>query len=215
MHKLRYETIPVTPVGQNARIIWPEGEFEAVFVDPGGDAPLLIDRMKALALKPVAIWLTHPHFDHCGAVAPLMRKYEIPLYGHIDGKVFRTNIVNRVGSFGFNPDEFENCPEPTNPTDESTKLALGTLDFRVIYAPGHCPGHLCFYQPDNGVLLSGDTLMAGSIGRTDMPGGDHDLLIKNIKEKLLVLPDETLVLSGHGPETTIGQEKRTNPFVGG
>jgi glyoxylase-like metal-dependent hydrolase (beta-lactamase superfamily II) len=210
---LRIERVPVSPIEQNCRILYTDGGREAIVIDPGGDADKVLATLDRIGRDPAAIWLTHSHLDHCGGVAPFLAQRPVPLYGHPNDQRWRESVEVAAASFGMPPGVFFNCPEPTDELLGGEVLALDGLEFQVLVTPGHCPGHVAFYQPDNNVVFSGDCLFKGSIGRTDFPGCDHALLLKSIREVLYALPDETRVLSGHGPETQIGIEKRTNPFV--
>jgi hydroxyacylglutathione hydrolase len=212
---LQIHTEPVTPFDQNARILSCSESKEAVVIDPGGDADIIISAIKDQGLTCKAVWLTHSHLDHCGAVAPILKEFQVPLYGHPFEKDLRQAVLTIVGLYGLPPYGWENCPEPTTYITGGEELVLGKLKAKVLFTPGHSPGHLSFHFEDQKVVVSGDALFAGSIGRTDLPGGDHDTLIKSIEEKLLTLPDDTRVLSGHGEDTTIGAERKSNPFLSG
>jgi hydroxyacylglutathione hydrolase len=212
---LEIKTLPVTELQQNCRILWKQGTTQALVVDPGGDAPLISSFLKSQGLVCEQIWLTHSHFDHCGGVARLMSEGVKILYGHIIEREFRQRVEDILTLYGISSKDMKNSPEPTHYIKGGETLEFQSVEFKVLFTPGHSPGHLCFYAPSENVLLAGDTLFNGSIGRTDLPGGDYKTLINSIVEKILILPDDTKVLSGHGPDTTIGHERKNNPFLTG
>ncbi|MFM1848090.1 MAG: hypothetical protein RL417_1564 [Pseudomonadota bacterium] len=212
---LEIVTCPVTPFMQNARILFEKGGATAVVIDPGGDVEILLRELAARKLRCAEIWLTHSHLDHCGGVRRLKEITGATLLGHPAEAMMRSRVVDIAAMYGLPGSDLENCPEPERMIEGGEGLTLGSESFEVLFTPGHSPGHLCFYNRSNGVLLAGDTLFQGSIGRTDLPGGDLDVLMDSIKGVLLKLPPETRVLPGHGPETTIGEESRSNPFIVG
>ena len=207
------KTLVVTPIQQNCRVLSVEGSPRCIVVDPGGDAERIQSYLEKQNLTIAEIWLTHSHLDHCGGVKLLKQKYGCNLLGHEDEKIFRGRVEESSAMFGIEPGIMLNCPEPDKFLSGGEILHFEGLDFEVLFTPGHSPGHLCFYQKDCGILFAGDTLFSGSIGRTDLPAGNHQQLINSIKRKILVLPDETKVMSGHGPDTTVGNEKKFNPFL--
>lgn len=213
MGELKIECLEVTPFMQNCRILWEQGNKSAVVVDPGGESERILGFMKRANLKCEQVWLTHSHLDHCGGVSKIVSATGAMLLGHKREKDFRKNVESISSMYGVPAGHFENSPEPTRYIDEKDLLSVGEYSFRVIFTPGHSPGHLCFYEETNEVLLAGDTIFKGSIGRTDLPGCNHEDLMKSIFEKLFLLPDSTKVLSGHGPDTTLAKEKATNPFL--
>ena len=207
--------VVVTPFMQNARVVYDSDSRHATIVDPGGDVPLIIEAITKNKLRPVAIWLTHSHLDHCGGVLGLIDKYAIPLYAHANERLMRSSVRALASMYGVPSGILDDCPEPEIYLEGGQEISVGPYIFRVLFTPGHSPGHLCFYNKESGILLAGDTLFSGSIGRTDLPGGDHQVLLTTLHETICVLPSETKVLSGHGPDTTIGHELRTNPFLVG
>lgn len=210
---LEIVTVPVTVFAQNARIVFDSATLEAVIVDPGGDADALIGELARRNLTLKAIWLTHSHLDHCAGVAPVLRARPVPLLGHQDEALMRAQTQRIAAMYGLPADEWPNCPEPSMFLRGGETVAIGGHAAEVLFVPGHSPGHIAFYFETEGILLSGDCLFQGSIGRTDLPGGNHKQLLASIRDSILVLPDETRVLSGHGPDTTVGFERESNPFL--
>jgi glyoxylase-like metal-dependent hydrolase (beta-lactamase superfamily II) len=161
-------------------------------------------------LKPRGIINTHAHIDHIFGVQALMDKYDIPFALHPLESPVLAGARGSAMLFGFT---FGNIPQPTLSIKEGQPLQLGSDQLEVRLAPGHSPGSVVFYYPEGGWAIGGDVLFAGSIGRTDLPGGNHDQLLHSIRTQLFTLPEETVVYPGHGPETTVGEEKRSNPFL--
>ena len=194
-------------------VTWDDEGFCAV-IDPGCCDAAELEQITGFIekhnLKPVCIMLTHGHFDHIYGVSALAQKYDIPAYAHINEKFTIENTnpqICRLYDLSL-PAEFA-----MTPVLEGEVIEVGDLRFEVIETPGHSQGGLCFYEKTEGVLFSGDTLFAGAIGRTDQPGGDYDLLMKSIFEKLMILDGSVTVIPGHGPETSIATERMTNPFL--
>jgi hydroxyacylglutathione hydrolase len=232
---LHIYTIPVTPFSQNARIFFETEQQSAVVVDPGGDVDLLLERLRKLEFESLQILLTHAHIDHAGGVSECLRKIkaefniDASLIAHSD-PILRGTIQRQAKLYGLSAEEYQNAPEPEIVLGEGDEFTIGAVKAKVNWVPGHAPDHITLYfdvpefvlhEDEEAelvkapVLLAGDTLFAGSIGRTDLPGGSMPVLLKNIREKLFVLPEDTVVLCGHGPATTIGEEKRFNPFLQG
>jgi hydroxyacylglutathione hydrolase len=205
--------VAVTPFAQNARIVWAHGTTNAIVVDPGGDVDRIVAALKERGLTCAEIWLTHSHLDHCGGVKPLIAATGARLIGHPAESLMRSRVRDIAAMYGLPPGELEDCPEPDRFVSGGEIVAVGEETFEVLFTPGHSPGHVCFYNQANGIVIAGDTLFEGSIGRTDLPGGDFEVLMRSIKEVLYRLPPDTAVLPGHGEDTTIGREMRTNPFV--
>ena len=210
---IHVERFIVNPLQENSFVISDE-TGECIFVDPGFFYQEEQEEIKQYIsdnhLKPVKIANTHCHFDHIMGVEFVRNEYGIPFTAHSDDAFWIDKVTEQGHMFGFEV-------EPVKPVDfflrESEKVKFGNSVFEIIHVPGHSPGHVVFYNSENRVLMAGDVLFYGSIGRTDFQGGSYEALISNIKNKLFKLPDETKVYSGHGPETTIGFEKRTNPFL--
>ena len=205
--------LPVTSFQQNCRIVSAAGDSAALVIDPGGDANHIVQALEKADLELTEIWLTHSHLDHCGGVSELLEHRKVPLTGHSIESDFRSRVEDICRMYGVPSGEMSNCPEPDRFVEGGETLTFGSLEFQVLFTPGHSPGHVCFYHQRSGNLFAGDTVFAGSIGRSDLPGGDHATLLRSIREVILTLPDDTNVLPGHGPDTTVGVERQSNPFL--
>ncbi len=210
---LKSETILVTPFYQNCRVLFTVDGAEAIVIDPGGDAEKILEFLQSRSLTCKEIWLTHSHLDHCGGVLELKEATAAKLLASPLGREMRSMVEKLCAMYGIEPGEMQNCPEPDRTLKEGEILSFAGVDFLVLETPGHSPDHLCFYAKSEKLLFGGDCLFAGSIGRTDLPGGNHRQLIDSIRTKLLTLPGDTKVLSGHGPDTTISAESGSNPFL--
>jgi hydroxyacylglutathione hydrolase len=205
----RYLTVGV--VQENTWIARRDGAETAILVDPGDEPEKIQAALDDLGVKTVeAILLTHTHFDHVGAVAPMAKATGAPVYCPKLEVPVLADIMAWVPWPGIGPFESYDADETL---EGGEKLELAGLDIDVIFTPGHSPGHVTYSIPSEGVILSGDVLFQGSIGRTDLPGGDHQRLLRSIGELLEKLPDETAVLPGHMAPTTLGAERATNPFL--
>lgn len=203
-----FKVLPVGPMGANCYIIGCEETKKAAIVDPGGDAPKIIREVEALGLTPEAIVLTHGHIDHIFSVDEVRDKIKAKVYIHEDDAEMLTDSKKNLSFFMGQQVGFRAADETLVDNEE---LPLGNLTLKIIHTPGHTPGGICI-QVEN-YLITGDTLFAGSVGRSDFPGGSHEVLISSIKEKLLTLPDNLKVYPGHGPSSTLAGEKRSNPFL--
>jgi hydroxyacylglutathione hydrolase len=211
MSKAKALIIPVTPFQQNCTLLWCEATKRAVVIDPGGDLPDIARAIAQAGVTVEKIWLTHGHIDHVGGAAELKAKLNVPIEGpHRNDLFLLENVVESARMFGIS--NAANVT-PDRWLDEGDQVEIGELTFDILHCPGHSPGSVAFINADQHLAIVGDVLFAGSIGRTDLPGGSHQQLLKSIRDKLLPLEDNVTVLSGHGPVTTIGRERATNPFI--
>lgn len=193
---------------ENCYIVADPGNGEAAIVDPGEDVHLFRARLRHEGWTLRAIWLTHAHLDHVAGVAALKEGSDVPIFLHPSDRPLYDRLPLQAAQFGL---DVAVPPPPDRDLTDGGSVTVGACTFRVIHTPGHTPGGVCLLG--HGLAFVGDTLFAGSIGRTDLPGGDLKALLASIHERLLRLPDDTVVHSGHGPTTTIGAEKKDNPFV--
>ena len=206
---LQIDTLPLGALQANCYLLTASEGQAAIAIDPGGEISPLLRALRRRERKLTHILLTHAHFDHIGGVAALVEATGAVLALH-PGDV---PLLRRRGGaldWGF---DLEPIPEPGLLLQEGQVLDLEAAHLKVLWVPGHTPGHVAFYSAQAHSVFTGDALFQGSIGRTDLPGGDYDQLIRSIRESLLTLPDDTVVYPGHGPSTTIGEEKQFNPFL--
>jgi hydroxyacylglutathione hydrolase len=203
-------TFTVGPVQENCHIARGDGSDQAIVIDPGDEAPRLLEALEALELNVAAILLTHTHFDHVGAVAPLARATGADVWcPEIEVPVL-ADIMRFVPWPGFGP--FDSY-DADHTVAGGEQLELAGFEIDVLFTPGHSPGHVTYSIPAEQAIFSGDVLFQGSIGRTDLPGGDHATLMRSLATLVEALPDETVVYPGHMGNTTIGRERATNPFL--
>jgi hydroxyacylglutathione hydrolase len=207
--KFQILTLPLGPIQTNCFVVGDEATTDAVVIDPGGEAPRVLAALAQRQWQPKYVLLTHAHFDHLGAVADLVEATGAPLAIHpLDVPLMRQLGGAREFGFAVRP-----CPEPNVLLQERQVLEVGRMRFKVLSVPGHTVGHVAFYEAQAKAVFSGDVLFRDGIGRTDLPGGDYDTLMRSIHEVLFALPDDTAVYPGHGPATTIGAERAGNPFL--
>jgi len=211
MPELKAAIVPVTPFEQNCTLIWDDETKIAAVVDPGGDVERIVAVVEEFNLKVEKIILTHGHIDHAGGAAELKEKLGVDIVGPqredrflLDGLAEQGRAYGLDGARDVTPDRW---------LEEGDTVGVGAISFNVLHCPGHTPGHIVLVQPEAKVALVGDVLFAGSIGRTDFPRGDHAALIASIREKLFPLGDDVAFICGHGPASTIGHERRNNPFL--
>ena len=203
--------IPNGMFAENCYLLIDEASRSCAIVDPGEEAGLILHKVKAAGATPVGIWLTHAHLDHVLGVPEVAAATGVPIWMHPADRPLYDAVPQQAAWFGLPAPP--PLPAPDRPLAHGDVLMLGQERVQVRHAPGHSPGSVCFVVP--GIAIGGDVLFAGSIGRTDLPGGDLDTLMGSIERELLTLPDDTILYSGHGPETTIGRERRSNPFLTG
>jgi hydroxyacylglutathione hydrolase len=206
------EIVPVTPFAQNCAILFDRATKDGVVVDPGGDVPRILAAASRLGVAVAAVWLTHGHLDHAGGAMELKEKLRVPLIGpHEADRPLLGAIENQAQMFGVAGPFRDAVPDRF--LGEGEELVVGRHRFGVLHCPGHAPGHVVFFEHQARFLHAGDVLFRGSIGRTDLWGGDHATLLRSIETKLLPLGDDVSFVCGHGPGGTFGEERRTNPFL--
>lgn len=203
--------IPVTPFQQNCSLLWCTETNKAAIVDPGGENERIETAIAEQGVEVEKIMLTHGHIDHAGGAADLAEKLDVPIEGPHEEDLFWIDKLDEQGvQFGvaggrtFTPDRW---------LDQGDTVSVGNLTFEVRFCPGHTPGHIIFFEPVSRIAFVGDVLFQGSIGRTDFPRGDHDTLLASIRDQLWPLGDDVTFVPGHGPASTLGHERQTNPFV--
>lgn len=210
---LRYHTVPVTPFQQNSSIVWCDETMEGAVIDPGGDLPALIDAARDRGVSLHQILLTHAHIDHAGGTSALARELHLPIVGpHPDDQFWIDGLPEQSRMFGFPPAE---AFAPDRWLADGDTVQVGRCTLQVRHCPGHTPGHVVFHSAEAQRAFVGDVLFAGSIGRTDFPGGDFDTLVASITQRLWPMGDSTVFIPGHGPESSFGHERMHNAFVGG
>ncbi|VXC09583.1 putative metal-binding hydrolase [Bacillus sp. 349Y] len=210
---MEWKQIPLGPLQTNCYVFWNDNKDCLIF-DPGGNGDSLIRWLEKENLNPVAILLTHAHFDHIGAVDDVRDRFGIPVYVHEKEAQWLID-PSLNGSVLFMMEEKISARAADYILTDEQKLVIGSFHLTLFHTPGHSPGSISYYLGDEHVVVAGDTLFLGSIGRSDLPGGNPQQLLASIHDHLLSLPEETIVLPGHGPETSIGHEMDGNPFLNG
>ncbi|WP_188964218.1 MBL fold metallo-hydrolase [Deinococcus aquiradiocola] len=208
---LRVSTLVTGPVQENAVLVWgPEGQ--GFLIDPGDDAGQVLAWVRALEVQVQAILLTHAHFDHIGAVQPVREALSVPVYLHADGLDLYAQGAQSAARWNL---PFVQPDAPEHGIVQGQTFVAGGLTLTARELPGHAPGHVVLLASTGaeGFVVAGDTLFQGSVGRTDLPGGNHDLLLAGIRQELLTLPDDTVVYPGHGGPTSVGRERGSNPYL--
>ncbi|WP_165218507.1 MBL fold metallo-hydrolase [Affinirhizobium pseudoryzae] len=214
MGQLQAGIIPVTPFQQNCTILFDSETKDAVVVDPGGDVARIVEVLGEQGLTVREIWITHGHIDHAGGADELREVTGVPVIGpHEADKPLLDILDTRAAALGFDIPARKLTPDRW--LNEGDVVSLGEHTFEVFHCPGHAPGHVIFFNRDMRFCIMGDVLFNGSIGRTDLPGGNHQQLLDSIRDKVLPLGDDVGFLCGHGPGSRIGDERRSNPFLRG
>jgi hydroxyacylglutathione hydrolase len=195
---------------QNGYVVWRDGMATAVAVDPGNSVPPMLRLLEEERLQLSAVLLTHAHLDHVEGVARLVNETAAAVYLHSADQFLYDHVAEQAQQFGMRVDT---PPAVAHTLEHDQILSIGDVDYHVLHVPGHSPGHVLFHVADAACAFVGDVVFQGSIGRSDLPGGDFGQLIESIRAHLLTLPDETTLYSGHGPPTTVGHERATNPFL--
>ena len=208
---MRVLVVPVTPFEQNCSLFWNERTNEAAVIDPGGDLDRILAAVDERGLKLQSILLTHAHLDHASGTAELAERLELPIVGpHVGDRFWIDALPEQARTYGFPP---ARAFVPDRWLVDGDEVTVGGETFAVLHCPGHTPGHVVYFHAGERLAFVGDVLFAGSIGRTDFPGGDHATLIRSIREKLFPLGDDVRFVPGHGPTSTFGRERRDNPYV--
>lgn len=211
---MEWKQLPLGPLQTNGYVLYDRKNDKGIMVDPGGDGEELTAWLKEQGIRIEAILLTHAHFDHIGAVDAVRNAFQASVYLHKEEADWLGEP--KLNGSALFPGIEKISVKPANVfITKETSLTIGSFVFQVYHTPGHSPGSVSYYLEDLNVVFSGDVLFRGGVGRTDLPGGDEETLMNSIHSKLLSLPDETVVANGHGPVTTIGEEKETNPFING
>jgi glyoxylase-like metal-dependent hydrolase (beta-lactamase superfamily II) len=208
---LQYDVVVVTPLQENCSLVWCDATNKAALIDPGGDTDKILAFLKGKDVELERILITHTHFDHVGAAADLAEKFNIPIEGsHADDEFLVEALPHQGAMFGYP------AVRPYTPDryfSQGDKIQIGEVVLNVHHCPGHTPGHIAFSNHEAKIVFVGDVIFQGSVGRTDFERGDPNSLIRSIKEELLPLGDDFTFVPGHGPNSTFGQERLTNPFL--
>jgi glyoxylase-like metal-dependent hydrolase (beta-lactamase superfamily II) len=211
MPKAHAAIIPVTPFQQNCTLLWCDTTMRAALIDPGGDLDMIRGAIQEAGVTVEKILLTHGHIDHAGGAAEMKEDLGVPIEGPHRADLFLLEHLEETG-LAYGIDGARNVT-PDRWLEEGDKVTVGELSFDVLHCPGHSPGSVALVNAAQRFAIVGDVLFQGSVGRTDLPGGDHETLIRSIKDKLLPLGDDLAFICGHGPASNIGRERETNPFL--
>ena len=206
---MKISSFTVGPFQENAYLVVDESRRECVFIDPGDEGARLVKAVRASGATLTAIWLTHAHLDHVGAVAALKREYDVPVFLHPLDRPLYDRADRQAAAYGL---PFEQPPAPDRELAEGDRMSVGGFTFEVMHVPGHAPGHVVFHRED--LAFVGDLVFAGSIGRTDLPGSDPQDMTESL-ERIAMLSPELVLNPGHGPVTTLARELASNPFLNG
>lgn len=211
---MKIKSFAFNPFQENTYVVYDETK-DCIIIDPGcyteKEKTELRRFITSERLKPVKLINTHCHIDHVLGNKFASELWNLELYMHKEDLPLLENAGNIGKMYGF--EDYEGSPYPKHFLAQNDMLTFGDSSFKILFTPGHAPGHICLYSKENNLVISGDVLFQGGIGRTDLPGGDYDTLIESIKTKLLPLDENTIIYCGHGPSTSIGKEKRSNPFL--
>ena len=208
---LQYTIVPVTSYQQNCSIVWCDETHQAVVVDPGGDIDVILEKLSALQLEVTEIILTHGHLDHVGGAQALSDALNVTIVGpHKEDAFWLEALPQQSDMFGF---PMTPSLEPQRWLDEGDTITVGNETLNVWHTPGHTPGHVILHHPESKMAFVGDVLFKGGVGRSDFPRGNHATLVASIKNKLWPLGNDVTFVPGHGPLSTFGHERKTNPFV--
>ncbi|WP_448246644.1 MBL fold metallo-hydrolase [Thalassotalea agariperforans] len=208
---MQFHIVPVTRFQQNCTIFWCDETMEAAIVDPGGDIELIKHAIEELGVKLVKVLITHAHIDHAGATKAIAGEFKVPIEGpHQEDQFWIELMAEQKDMFGF---DFGEKFISDRWLTQGDKVQFGNIELEVLFCPGHTPGHIIFFEPNSKLAQVGDVLFKGGIGRTDFPRGDYATLIDSIKNNLFLLGDDVRFIPGHGPMSTLGEEKRNNPHV--
>lgn len=211
MAQLKVLLIPVTPFQQNCSLVFDDAAKIGAVVDPGGDVPVILDAVRQAGVKVEKILLTHGHIDHAGGAAELKEALGVAIEGPHEADLFLLETLPQSGArFGMLE---ARVVTPDRWLKDGDEVTVGSLRFSVLTAPGHSPGSVVYFNAESRFALMGDVLFQGSIGRTDLPGGDHQTLLRSIRDKVFPLGDDVVFLPGHGAASQIGEERRNNPFL--
>ena len=208
---MKFETIVVGPLGVNTYVLYDEETRDCVVVDPGDEGFKIIETISSLNLNPKEIWLTHAHFDHLGGIAAVKRKFDVKVFLHSEDYFLYKTACDHATLFGF--DIEAPTPDPSFFNMNIRTKKIGSFTIHILHTPGHSPGSVSFYNKESNIVFTGDLIFDHSVGRTDVPGGSFEDLEASIQKEIYTLGDDCVIYPGHGPKTTVGREKKQNPFV--